>query len=533
MPTAADHETAISELIDAPTNAQRARRVVELALREPTRSMQARKVVAIRRSLAPSVYAVQREPFELNNLRRPMPFAQRAPRSKIELAMALSEAVARIRTIKAAGGAYAFSNVAVTEGYHVHTRAMRNILTLDTTVLKDPTNKFLCAFEGGATIDDLNVHLWNKKQALINQPGFGKLSFVGAMCCGAHGSGIRLPPLAGAVRSLDLFTVDRHSTVVDKRIEPTDGITDRAKWEAKHPSVELIQDDDTFHAATVSMGTFGLVYAATIATQERFYLREDRIKKTWTQAKAEIPQLLAKTYAQLHSFHIWLNPYRVDNDSHVVISTYRRVNGPAQGQRGFGIEFGGSQIIADLLAWWINTFPDTAPALLDGALDLVQSKNVVMKCTQALDFGPPNDLDVIPAGCAIDVNDTIPACEELIQVMRKRARDHQKYATSPLGIRFVKSSPAFMSPQHERDTCMIECPVLDVTDGARETVRLFIDTLFTKFKARPHWGQNNHYDGTRVKAVYPKFNKFLAAYRVFNTSGLFCNAFTKQAGLDP
>jgi hypothetical protein len=64
------------------------------------------------------------------------------------------------------------------------------VLPIPANELKpDADAAHLLRFEGGATIDVITKELWARGKAVLNQPGYERLTFVGTMSSGGHGSG--------------------------------------------------------------------------------------------------------------------------------------------------------------------------------------------------------------------------------------------------------------------------------------------------------------------------------------------------------
>lgn len=63
------------------------------------------------------------------------------------------------------------------------------------------------------------------------------------------------------------------------------------------------------------------------------------------------------------------------------------------------------------------------------------------------------------------------------------------YVSSPVGLRWVKASDAYLAPQYGRDSVMIEVPVLNGTPNQKETLERYVEFMVTKLGGRPHWGQ--------------------------------------------
>jgi hypothetical protein len=528
MPTLHDHQLAAEALLQDHEDQNAADKLVELALAEPALAEDTRRRLDENyRFLEVEAEAAPPRAFEMNNLELVAPPPQHEPRSLAEIIRLVEQQAAVRGATKAVGGAYAFSNITATDGALIRTARLRRFLAIHADeVSVDPAN--LLRFEAGATIDDINQRLGSDR-ALLNQPGFERLSFVGTMCTGGHGSGIRLGPICNAVRAIHIVTSDADGRSRQLQIEPSRGISIPERFSARHPDVTLRQDDKLFAAALVSMGCLGVVYSVTIETRPFYFLQEDREIHRWPAIRAQLPALLADT--ALHSFAVWLNPYPVRGEQSCVLSTYRQVSGPRRGRRGLGITLGGSQILANLTVWWVNRVPGTTPALMNAALRSTTARGIVMPCTEALNFGGPNGLDVQATEAAVDVAGALETADFVSSRLQTRAAQTKRYTTSPVGMRFADTTEALLAPQFRRASCMFELPILAGTKGARETINFFCDAMYDR-GARPHWGQQiDRMTPDRMRALYPRLADFIDVYRELNPLGLFDNAFTRQIGL--
>jgi len=352
------------------------------------------------------------------------------------------------------------------------------------------------------------------------------------MSSGGHGSGTWCGPLSEHARALHLVTLDENGKVVQFQVEPSSGISDPAKFAAKYPALELVQDDEMFRACTVAMGCLGIIYSATIEVRDAYNINETRTKFSWAALKPRLPQLLADqgTGKRLHSIEVWLNPYPVDGQVSCVLGERRETQDAPRGERALVIEYGGPEFLYRLLAWWIEHHPSAVPVLIDAAITATQARDVVMNATKGLNFGSVNLAPVTACACGVPSADIGNLVEALIGFFQTRARDTESYMTSPIGLRFVKAATAHLSPAYGRDTCMIEIPTLLGTPRARDTLDRYHDFLFENYDGRPHWGQVNDMPGDRLRALYPKLDSFLESFRVLNPKGFFDNAFTEQMG---
>jgi hypothetical protein len=533
VPTQLEHQQAIEDLKAEPTSRAKAARVFELARQDPGGAQQAHEQVAPAPALLP--LDLERRPFRRHNLfMDDAPKIVASPESRAALLATVQRAADEWLQAKAIGDGYGFANTGATRGYLVAmVDKLNRILQLDKSVLKSSVNAAnLCQFEGGATIGTVTDYLWQHGKAVYNQPGYENLTYVGTMSSGGHGSGSWCGPLSEHVRALHIVSVDADRRVVQFQVEPSAGISDPAKFAAKYPDVELVQDDNMFHSCAVSMGCFGIIYSVIIEVRDAYNIRETRRRFRFSEVKPRLPELIADQGPgkRLHSIEVWINPYEVEGDVWCVLGERSETRDPTQGQRSFAIEYGGPEFFYRLLSWWMSEEPAAVPVIMDVALSATQASNVVLTAPKGLNFGAPNLAPVTACSCGVPSDDIGDLADDLIAFFQARARDETAYITSPLGLRFVKEAKAFLSPAYGRDTCMIEVPTLLGTPRARETLKAYHDFLFENYDGRPHWGQVNDMPGDRLPKLYPRLDAFMESFRVLNPKGFFDNAFTEQMG---
>jgi hypothetical protein len=534
MPNAnPSHDSAIAALAADPGSAAKAQQVFELSRKDPAGAQLAQTRIAPAPALIP--LDIERIPFRRHNLFMPQtPKEVSAPADRAALVSAVQRAADAWLQIKAIGDGYGFGNTGDTRG-HLLTMVEKfnHVLTLDKSVLKNSVDAaHLCQFEAGATIQTINDYLWPRGKALFNQPGYGGLTFVGTMSSGGHGSGAWCGPLSEHVRALHIVTVDANRRVVEFQVEPSDGISDPAKFSAKHPDIELVQDDKMFRACSVSMGCLGVIYSVTIQVRDAYNILENRRKFRFSELKPRLAGLLAEQGPgkRLHSIEVWVNPYKVEGDVFCVLGERSETKDAPRGERSLVIEYGGPEFLYRLLAWWTAHHPAAVPALVNAAMTATLSSNVVLPAPKGLNFGAPNLAPVTACSCGVPSENIADLVDDLLGFFQQRAKSENAYITSPLGLRFVKAASAPLSPAFDRDTCMIEVPTLLGTPKARETLSAYHEFLFRKYNGRPHWGQVNDMPKERLQALYPKLADFLESFRVLNPIGLFDNAFTEQMG---
>jgi pimeloyl-ACP methyl ester carboxylesterase len=94
------------------------------------------------------------------------------------------------------------------------------------------------------------------------------------------------------------------------------------------------------------------------------------------------------------------------------------------------------------------------------------------------------------------------------------------YQSSPIALRFVKASPAYLSMMHGHDTMMMELIQLRGNDGGYEMLGAYEEALYA-LGGRPHWGQVNTLTGSHglVASMYPRYEDWQRVHRELNASG--------------
>ncbi len=473
--------------------------------------------------------------FEHNTVRMPMPRAVKRPNNLDSLMRTVQDAGTQFRALKAMGDGWGFSNAVHTPDWLVHCFDLKDFLPLEDDLfkagVKNPSE--LVRFQSGVTFGELNAHLAQQGRTVLNQPGFQKLTYVGVAHVGGHGSGLSLPGISSQIEAIEYVTLNEQNQVRFLRIEPSAGLVDQAKWRQRYPppTFDVVQDDELFHAARCGMGCLGVVYAVVVRTQPAFNLKETRTKKTWQEARSLIHTFVADP--KIHSVHVWLNPYKTGrNKNSVIITVLERTTKKPQGSRGLGIVAGGMNPFTELARIYGTLNPAALPSLIDTALELCVARDVIMPSTEALDFGAPNTLPVHAASMGVNADD-IDAIVDDLTTQFADWRAANQWVSSPVGIRWVRASEDFMSPQFGRDTVMIEVPVLKGTPNAVETLERYATYMMDIWGARPHWGQINPMNRQRYEAVYgpTAVRAFATAFRVMNPQGFFDSPFTRQLGL--
>lgn len=454
------------------------------------------------------------------------------PRTLMELLAVIQQAQQQNCKVKAVGSGHSHSEVALTADFLIDTHGLKQVLALDTSVLKSGVEiATLVHAECGIRICDLNEELEQRNLALLNMGGYTAQTIIGAISTGTHGSGLAFGPLADFIEALELIAED--GTIY--RIEPSNGITDPQRFREKYLGLKLVQDDDWFRAVAVSLGVMGVIYSVILRVTQKYWLNETRTVSTWNVAKEE---LRAGEVLRAHRhYEVLVNPYAINGRHSCLITTRDLAEEPKtpsfdRSHRNFFAEMiAAIPGIDRSLLLLLDTFPDLTPRILEQAMKGLEDKTYTDKSYKVLDLGAANKIKAYSAEIGLPLRNCVGAVERIFQVTEDMRRLGKIYMTSPMSLRFVKASPAYMAMMHGRDTCMIELPIIDGTHGGYELLRKLEEALY-EFGGRPHWGQINFVTGNNglVEAMYPAYPKWLEVYHALHKSGMFENSFTARLG---
>jgi L-gulono-1,4-lactone dehydrogenase len=530
-----------------------------------------------------------RETWE-NTIRRErvQPLQVLRPNTKAELVAIVQEAEKSNLLVRAVGCGHSFSDVANATDIQVNMLGLSKTLPLETDTFK-PGLPTLFSCEAGMLVQKANAELDALGLALPTMAAFDQETLYGAIATSTHGTGIRVAGMPTMVRSLDLVAAGGKCY----RLEPTQGITDAAKFKAKYPNGEitLIQDDDKFLSTVVGFGLMGLVYSIVIEPVPTFYLMQRLWVTNWKKIK---PKLLDRSFfveidesgkkvgndpatgqPMPTRAQVFMNPYitknfRTKEEGHTCVVQVQttiskkeyedlqasvKKNPPnkiislvedlvqknPQGiheatisgeDKNSIIEEIGPEALLELL----NIFPTLTPLFLDISMLVLLSGNgkfgkgyVVMNQGK---LAVKNSGYSVEPGLAVDnTNMFIQGTEEIIRVAALSEASFA-YLTAPMCMRFVQASEEYMSPEYKRDTCMIDVPLILGTIGDVQMLdRMQLNLL--KVGARPHWGKIcNLVNGRElIHSMYPKFQQFLDTVQFFNPQGTFNGRFSMRTGM--
>jgi FAD/FMN-containing dehydrogenase len=490
------------------------------------------------------------------------------PTSPDDLVKIMRFAAQQKRHVKAVGSLHSFSGVQAADDIAVLPQGLAFLLSsaqMSDGTLKagvDPVARRLVRAGSGIRLRDLNTKLWELGLGLPNMGGWDEQTVGGVMNTATHGSGLAYGPFPDIVKSFDMVLPGgRHV-----RIEPRDGITDPVAFKAVFPRMDLLQDDDTFQSAVVSLGTMGICASYVLAVRERFYLDEQRTITTWEALKRELLKdggiyrahtteanlpVPGKRFPAEH-VEIALNPYQVRGTYAALVTTRKDCPAPTHPEFKPGCrswryrirhpEFTRPWLSESLLDIDIvpnifgsatrailENFPSRAPQILESSIRTAQDDAYIERSFSVFINGATETIRAFSAEIAVPIgaDDAYIRATDALLARAREYREKRWVQTGPISLRFVKKGAAVLIPQQE-DVCMFDIIFLAGSRCAKEMARGYEELLYP-FGGRPHFGKLNFMNPGRTQALYGnRLATFNRIRKSLDPDGIMRNTRTDQ-----
>jgi len=438
--------------------------------------------------------------------------------------------------IRALGSAWSISNAAATDGRIVNTKPLNRLFRVTGSSISDdytgdPDN--LLFVQCGVSIGELNRFLRQQGKSLKTSGASNGQTIAGALSTGTHGSAIDTGAIQDFVKGLHLITGPDRQVWLERSSDPV-----TSPQLAERLGAEVIRDDDTFNAALVCFGSFGIIHGVLIETEQLFLLEASRIKLPFDDDLQQVIHTLDFGRITLpepdqrpYHFEVVINPHAKDGEAFSTVMYKKpfiqQTDDRQKSSKGF-------QPGDDILCV-IGTLLDIAPAAIPAAVnnliasqyqqysgrigtlgDIFSSTSIRGKATGTA-MGVPLD----EAGRALNI----------ILEVHKRSRNFP----GVIALRYVKKSDALLAFTRFSPTCVID---LDAVDN--RTAKNFFRGVWRALNERNipytlHWGKANELTAESVRTMYGedleawlKIRRSLLEDEFRNT---FSSPFTDQCGL--
>ncbi|MBX3192418.1 MAG: FAD-binding protein [Labilithrix sp.] len=400
------------------------------------------------------------------------------------------DAEAAGKRVRAYGGAWSLSDAALTPDYLVNTKPLNYLSQgfepAHVTTSAQPLASRLVYAQCGVHVMELNSALEAAGWALPTSGASNGQTIAGAVSTGTHGSAIDVGSMQDYVRALHIVGEGGEHFVVQPSSRPT--VT---KAFCDFLGATLLEDDDMFHAALVSFGSFGLIHGLILLPVPMFLLEKKIIHLDFDEARAGFDLAFEKLGLgpeRPHHFEMVLNPYQLDpkQGGAWIVAMYKRTPGQAipDADVRSSIEPG------DDAMWAVGGLTNAVPALVPGLVTTLvgapyapTKKNVV--ATPGVMFGSTSIRG--PIGSA-EIGVPLAHAERAAEKIARLA-ENERFA-GVVACRFVRSSNALLAfTRFAPTTCTIELPGVasPTTEGFFKKVGPMLDAEGINFTF--HWGQ--------------------------------------------
>ncbi len=277
--------------------------------------------------------------------------------------------------LRALGGGWSFTPIAVTDGILVNTRPLNYQFRLADPNLHpdaDRSAEHLVFAQCGVSIAELSASLRARDKSLRTSGASNGQTIAGALSTGTHGSALGVGGLQDSVVALHLITAPDRHIWLERASAPVLGDASVDFLDA-----ELVRDDALFDAALVSFGSFGIIHGVVLEVDDLFYLQQYRRQHpespaTWAAIEhldfSGLQHLGRPPNVRPYFFQAVYNPYDRADGPHFTMM-YREPTRPADCvPRSRPGEWRPGDSAADVIARLTDLSPELTPTLVNAIL---------------------------------------------------------------------------------------------------------------------------------------------------------------------
>lgn len=330
---------------------------------------------------------------------------------------------------------------------------------------------------GGVRYAELAEELHTRGLALANMASLPHISVAGSVATGTHGSGVANPPLASAVRAVELVVADGSTETIGR-------------------------DDSRFGGAVTALGALGVVVTLTLDLEPAFEV-EQRVYTGLSLDALDFEMAAASAYS-VSLFTDWTWP------GFGQVWSKRRTDQP------------------------LRPFPWASPAVeplhpVPGmpADTCTEQMGVPGPWHQRLphfkaDFTPSSGDELqseylMPRESALDALHAVDAIRDVVAPVLQVCE-----------VRTVAADEQWLSPAYGRDSVAVHFTWIRDTAAVMPVVEQ-VEWALDRFDTRPHWGKLFSTPPNTLRMRYPRLGDFAALARALDPEGVFTNPFVGDA----
>jgi len=210
--------------------------------------------------------------------------------------------------------------------------------------------------------------------------------------------------------------------------------------------------------------------------REKFYLREVRELHPWAKVRADLED--GAVLRDNEHYELVFSPYARKRAYPCLVTTRNAVSDPRnrmwdKRMRNFAVELAAKiPFTSRVLSSVLHMSPRLSPMLLEVAMTALVKNQYDELSYKVFNIGNANLVPALSAEVGVPMDGRhIAAVERIFEVADEYRRLCEIYQSSPISLRFVKDSPAYMSMMWGVDTMMIELIQLNGNTGSLEPTR--------------------------------------------------------------
>lgn len=403
---------------------------------------------------------------------RANPKSRLTPASEDELVSMIKSSTGTIRPV---GAGHSFTPLVPTDG---------NLLVLDrlSGLISHDASTLRATLWAGTRISDSGPQLDAINQAMYNLPDIDRQTLAGAIATSTHGTGKNLKSMSGYLTGLRLVT-------------PVGEVID----------LDEATDPDLFNAASVSFGSLGVMTRVTFQNRKPFRLRT----RTWVEETGRVLENFQNSVERYE--HYEMMPLLHSKYSLVIAHEETKDPLKASTEEDDGGEF------LSLL--------DATPVMLRGALINILAADIEPVETVSesyngltnLRFDRFNEMEYsVPVEAG-------PHClREILSIVEQESID----VVIPLEYRIIEGDDTWLGMFTGGPRVSISVHRLAAYDHRPYFDR--VEPVFWKYDGRPHWGKVHTLGYRELKALYPRYEDFVALQSSIDPQGRMLNNHLKH-----
>jgi FAD/FMN-containing dehydrogenase len=343
----------------------------------------------------------------------------------------------------------------------------------------------------GVLIKTLSAYLEARGLSLATSGASNGQTIAGAISTGTHGAANAFGSIQETVLGLHIVAEGGKHYFVQRQSRPV-----VSEEFCAFLGAELKNDDELFHAALVSFGSFGIIHAVLFEAAPLFWLERHVKRLDYGQVRDALGSLdvtslqLPGGNALPFHFEIVLNPYALGpgQGGAFVRVLYKRPPGPSLPHQEPGH---GQSIRSEDLVSVIGFFSDIAPGLIPMVLqDELEDSFTETPPQGVLGTHSQQFSDTSPTNGGTSTEIGVPmehVGSALAAILRVTGAENM---AMPLAFRYVKQSEAFLAfTCFAPHTCTIEIPTIDSVRTRDGYERIWAEFRDHKIPHTFHYGQ--------------------------------------------